>query len=271
MDEIKWLKLSLGMFDSEKIDFIMSLPEADAIIVVWIRLLVLAGKSNAGGYIILAEALPYNEDMLVHSFKKPKNVVRLALETFRKLGMIEQEDGVYYVKNWLKYQNVEGMELVKLQSKVRSKNYRERQKLKLLQLGDTASGADANRVMRHVTHHEKITLNHAIESERDFIDKELNSDLMCTGVDKTVKELETNHINVINDRDIEAIQAWLVTYSCEEIEQAIAKSRKHGAKYVSYITKMLEADRNCGGSRRKAKRDGSFICKDTEPDYTLPL
>ncbi|PPA88325.1 hypothetical protein C4A76_09695 [Brevibacillus laterosporus] len=44
---------------------------ADAILVIWIKLLTLAGKCNAGGYIFLTESIPYTDEMLSHKFKGP--------------------------------------------------------------------------------------------------------------------------------------------------------------------------------------------------------
>ncbi|MBU5585311.1 phage replisome organizer N-terminal domain-containing protein, partial [Enterococcus sp. S181_ASV_20] len=40
MAEISWIKLKTTMFDDEKIRLIQAVPEADAILVIWIRLLV---------------------------------------------------------------------------------------------------------------------------------------------------------------------------------------------------------------------------------------
>ncbi|MCR8983176.1 phage replisome organizer N-terminal domain-containing protein [Brevibacillus laterosporus] len=71
MNEIKWIKITTTMFDDQKIDFLESLPEADAILVIWIKLLTLAGKCNAGGYIFLTESIPYTDEMLSHKFKGP--------------------------------------------------------------------------------------------------------------------------------------------------------------------------------------------------------
>ncbi|HBP9582646.1 TPA: phage replisome organizer N-terminal domain-containing protein, partial [Enterococcus faecium] len=51
MAEISWIKLKTTMFDDEKIRLIQAVPESDAIIVIWIRLLVLAGKTNDDGLI----------------------------------------------------------------------------------------------------------------------------------------------------------------------------------------------------------------------------
>lgn len=49
MAEINWIKLRVDMFDDDKIKIIQSMPEGDAILVVWIRILALAGKCNAKG------------------------------------------------------------------------------------------------------------------------------------------------------------------------------------------------------------------------------
>ena len=51
------------MFEDEKIDYIESLPEADAILVMWIKLITQAGKCNANGFIFLTEQIPYTEEM----------------------------------------------------------------------------------------------------------------------------------------------------------------------------------------------------------------
>ncbi|HFD6939700.1 phage replisome organizer N-terminal domain-containing protein, partial [Enterococcus faecalis] len=78
MAEISWIKLKTTMFDDEKIKLIQSMPEADAILVIWIRLLVLAGKTNDEGLIYIQRNMPYTEEMLATLFSKPVNVVRLA-------------------------------------------------------------------------------------------------------------------------------------------------------------------------------------------------
>jgi len=129
MADVKWIKITTDMFDDEKIDFIQSLPEADAITVVWVRLLTLAGKCNAGGYIYLTENIPYEPEMLAHKFRKPISTLNLALETFRRLGMTEQTENGIYISNWEKHQNIDGLEKIREQSKKRMKRYREKLKL----------------------------------------------------------------------------------------------------------------------------------------------
>ena len=55
MSEVKWIKLSTSMFEDEKIRLIESMPEADTLLIIWIRLLAQAGKTNASGYIFLSK------------------------------------------------------------------------------------------------------------------------------------------------------------------------------------------------------------------------
>lgn len=129
MAEIQWIKLKVGMFDDSKIKYIEALPERDTIITIWVKLLTLAGKYNEHGYIMLSENLPYNEEMLANEFNRPLNSVRLALQTFEKLGMIEQTQGVIKISNWEKHQNVEGMDKIRLQTRERVRKHREQKRL----------------------------------------------------------------------------------------------------------------------------------------------
>lgn len=75
MGNIKWIKLSTAMFDDEKIKLIEKLPEADTILIIWIKLLSQAGRTNANGYIYLNENVPYTEEMLATIFDRSLNTV----------------------------------------------------------------------------------------------------------------------------------------------------------------------------------------------------
>lgn len=133
--EVKWIKIVTDIFDDEKIILIESLPEADAIIVIWFKLLCLAGKTNTLGVLLLNDRIPYNDEMLSQIFRRPLNIVRLALTTFEKYGMIEIIDGAITIPNWEKHQQLEKLENSREQTKKRVAAYRERQK-KLLESGE---------------------------------------------------------------------------------------------------------------------------------------
>lgn len=128
MPEIGWIKIRTDMFDHRKIKQIETLPDGDAIIVIWVKLLCLAGATNNGGLIYLTRDIPYTEEMLANEFRRPLNTVRLALQTFEQFGMIEKLESIYAVSNWEKYQSAEGMDKVREQTRKRVQEYRERQK-----------------------------------------------------------------------------------------------------------------------------------------------
>src|SRR5690554_1803291 len=116
------------MFDDEKIKLIESMPEADSILIIWIKLLVQAGKTNAKGYIFLNENIPYTDEMLATIFNRPLNIIRMALDAFRKFGMIEIDENGIFLNNWEKYQNIKGMERIKEQNRLRKRKQREKEK-----------------------------------------------------------------------------------------------------------------------------------------------
>lgn len=55
MSEVKWIKLSTSMFEDEKIRLIESMPEADTLLIIWIRLLAQAGKQMRVGIFFLVK------------------------------------------------------------------------------------------------------------------------------------------------------------------------------------------------------------------------
>ena len=118
------------MFEDEKIRLIEMMPEADTILIIWVKLLSQAGRTNASGYIYLSENIPYTDEMLATIFNRPISTVRLALETFKQFGMIEiDEDSFIRISNWEKHQNIEGMERIRKQTRERVRRHRESKKL----------------------------------------------------------------------------------------------------------------------------------------------
>ncbi|MEO6969874.1 MAG: phage replisome organizer N-terminal domain-containing protein, partial [Chthoniobacterales bacterium] len=129
MSEVKWLKVSVGMFDDEKIRLIDALPDSDGILVVWIKLLSLAAKVNAGGEIYLNEDMAYTEPMLATIFHRKLTLVSLALSTFVKFGMVQiTESNRIVIKNWAKHQNIEGLDKIRESSRERQQKFRDRSK-----------------------------------------------------------------------------------------------------------------------------------------------
>ena len=135
--EIKWIKIATNVFSDEKIMLIEQMPDADTIIVLWFKLLCMAGRENNCGVFIMGGKIPYTDEMLATIFRRPLQTVRLALATFEAFGMIdiiEDHNGndIYTIPNWEKHQNIEGMEKIREQNKLRKQRQREREKQALL-------------------------------------------------------------------------------------------------------------------------------------------
>lgn len=122
------------MFEDEKIKLIQSLPEGDALVIVWIKLICLAGKCNANGYFFISESIPYTDEMLSITLNKPLPIIRLALKTLQNFEMLKKdENGHYFINNFTKHQNISGLEKIREQGKIRTAKYREKNKLLLKQ------------------------------------------------------------------------------------------------------------------------------------------
>ncbi len=155
MADIKWIKITTDIFNDEKMLMIENMPDADSVIVIWFKLLCLAGRDNNNGILVMNNRLPYTEEMLASIFRRPLNTVRLALAEFEKYGMIEIYDGIMTIPNWEKHQNIDGMDKIREQNRVRKQRQREKQRQELLE--------DC-----HVT----VTQGHATDKDKEE-DKEL--------------------------------------------------------------------------------------------------
>lgn len=127
--EVKWIKLVTDLFDNRKIKQIEVLPEGDAIIVIWMKLLCLAGNINDSGYVYFTNEIPYTDQMLSTQFNRPLTTIQLALKTFEQFGMIEIIDDMLRISNWEKYQSVDKMAEIREYNRLAKQRSREKQKL----------------------------------------------------------------------------------------------------------------------------------------------
>ena len=130
MAEIRWIKLDVNMFDDEKIKLIRSMPEGDKILLIWIQLLCLAGRTNDRGNVYIGQNMYYTDEMLSTICNQSLSIVRIALKTFEQFNMLQVDDnGLLYIENWEKHQNVDGMDKIREQTRKRVAKHRERKAL----------------------------------------------------------------------------------------------------------------------------------------------
>ena len=129
MAGVRWVKLNTNMFDNRKIKHLRKLPEGNNIVLIWVMLLTMAGRCNAGGMIFLTENIPYTAKMLADELDFEESTVVLALQVLEQLDMIVTDNGFFSIAGWEEYQNIEGMEKIREQTRKRVAKCREKKLL----------------------------------------------------------------------------------------------------------------------------------------------
>ena len=131
MADVKWIKLTTDMFDNRKIKHLRRLPDGNNIVLLWIMLLTMAGRCNAGGMIFLTENIPYTPKMLADELGFEENTVILGIQALESLNMIIANDGYFAISGWEEYQNTD--RLAELREYNRLAQQKSREKRKALQ------------------------------------------------------------------------------------------------------------------------------------------
>ena len=156
MADAIWIKLYLKTFrTSRKISAIERMKNGDTVIVIWFKLLCLAGEINDGGAIYVTPKIPFDDISLADELKKPVAAVKAAIKVFEEHDMILKDDaGFIRIVNWDKYQSVDRLTEIREQTRKRVAACRERQRKE-------KSNASCN-----VTSNATVTQCNAIEEER---------------------------------------------------------------------------------------------------------
>ena len=230
MSEIKWIKITTDIFDDEKICLIDALPDHDAILVIWFKILALAGKHNRNGLLMMSDKVHYTDEMLATIFRRPLNTVRMALGIFEQFGMVEIIDGVITLPNWEKHQNIDGMEKIKEQTRNRVARHREKQK---------------NLALGNVTCNVTVTQGNALEEEeeegdKNRLDKDKNKNITTTSNSENILELfQSEFRRLLSGFEIEEINHLLNENDSELVKEALRTAVNLGKPNVKYIGGIL--------------------------------
>lgn len=223
MAGISWIKLSVNIFDDEKIKLIKSMPEGDAIILIWIQLLCLAGKTNDNGAVYIGQHMNYTDEMISTICNQPLNTVRIALKAFEEFEMINLgEDGLISISNWEKHQNIEGMEKVRAQTRKRVAKYRAKQK--------ELESSNANVTLRNGTDKNK----NRIDKNRLDIDKNTNN----SQVDD--EDFQTQILSAWNSLDKNIPRIQTLKSNTQRYNMLKARINEHGLDTVIKAIKSIE-------------------------------
>lgn len=249
MAEVKWIKITTDVFDDEKILLIESLPDAYAIIVVWFKLLCLAGKQNNSGVFMMGK-IAYTDKMLATIFRMKESTVTMALQTFEQFGMIEIIDGVITIPNWGKHQNLDQLESKKEYMRNYMKEYREKQKaLTSKDNCKTNSKANVRQADKEEDKDKEIEEDNNILSDSDEPEPPKKS--------KPVKHKYGEYKNVLlTDDELQKLKTEYSDYE-KRIENLSAYVESTGKKYKSHYATI----------RNWARKDKESGKKEIVPDW----
>ena len=216
MGDVQWIRLSIDMFNNRKIKFLRNRPEGNNIILIWVMLLSMAGRCNAGGMIFLTENVPYTTKMLAEELNFKEDVILIALKLLEQLGMIKYYNEKLLITGWEEHQNIDGLEKIREQARLRQAKLRSKQKLLL-----------DNNVTCNVT----VTQNNAIEEELE-IEEELDKDKRERIDYQQIADMYNNtcvsfpRCKSLSDARKKAIKARLNKYSLSDIQIAFEKTER---------------------------------------------
>lgn len=271
MAEVKWIKITVDMFDNRKIKYLRKLPDGNNIVLIWVMLLTMAGRCNSGGMIFLTENIPYTPKMLADELGFEENTVVLALQALENLNMIIKDEKVFQIVGWEEHQNADGLDRIREQTRKRVAKHREKQK----QLPCN----DESNVTSNVT----VTHGNATEVEVEVEEELDNNKLLISNDISNFAESRKFEFKIplndgsyyhVEDNDI---NHWKELYPSVNVEQELRnligwnesnpKKRKTRAGIKKHITCWLQDKQNNGsrqyniqkGATYYGRKDNTFV------------
>jgi predicted phage replisome organizer len=229
MADVKWIKLTTDMFDNRKIKHLRRLPDGNNIVLLWVMLLTMAGRCNAGGMIFLTENIPYTTKMLADELDFEETTVELGIQALDQLNMIVSKNGFFSIAGWEEYQNADRL------AELRAKD-RERKRLKR---------ADAKALLEDSTECPRNFRGTSTDCPHTDIDKDLDidkeKDLSITTPPAPKKHKHGEHQNVLlTDEEYAKLQERFPNDYEAKIETFSEAIARKGYKYKSHYLAILD-------------------------------
>ena len=235
MADVKWIKITTDMFDNRKIKHLRRLPDGDSIVLIWVMLLTMAGRCNSGGMIFLTENIPYTPKMLADELDFEENTVQLALGALEQLNMIVTNNGFFSIAGWEEYQNIEGMDKIREQNRIRQAKFKQKQKL----------------LESNVTDNVTVTQGNATD-----IDKEIEKEEDKNKSKRDIRHKYGEYNNVLlTDSDMEKLKNEFPTDYEERIERLSSYIASTGKSYKNHLATI----------RNWARKDTEKVVKKETP------
>ena len=238
MGEVQWIKIYIDMFDKRKIKKVRRLPAGNDLLLIWIMLLAMAGKCNAGGMIYITENVPFTEEDLADELDFEVNTIRLALKAFEELDMITTTpEGYINVIGWEEHQNVDKLAEIREQTRRRVADHRARKKQEL------ATGKECAYCGRYAD-----TIDHIIPRSKGGTDVEENIVPCCKSCNSSKKDKDL--ADFLND-------SFILTY--QKIDHDRVRANERLMRHVRYDFSTLRYSNatvtQCNGIEEEGEKD----------------
>jgi hypothetical protein len=131
--------------------------------------------------------------MLADELDFEENTVKLALQALEQLNMIVTDNGVFSIAGWEEYQNIEGMEKIREQNRIRQKKWYDKQKA-LPNVRDNVSVTEPNATDKEEDIEEDKKKKKKKEVKTYADDAELNQAILAfMEFRKSIKKPMTDH------------------------------------------------------------------------------
>lgn len=265
MAEVKWIKIVTDVFDDEKTLMIETLPDADSIIVIWFKLLCLAGKQNNSGVFLMGR-MPYTDEMFATVFRRPLNTVRLALKTFEDFGMIEIINDTVTIPNWDKHQSLDAYEKKKERDRLYQAERRAAQKQIAEKSSDTSSDI-VSKIRIDKKRKDKIIQDVDVEEDTATATATEEDQLKLVGgkLGRDVVYLSERQFNDLLDKlGLDAFNRYV-----GRLADFIIEKNAHVKNHYETILKWYDEDSKVSTKPKKAKtRYGTF---DVDEAFNIAL
>lgn len=281
MSEVKWIKISVDIFNDEKLQAIGTLPDGNMVQLAWFKLLCLAGKCNEGGLLMVTRELPYTDEMLAKRFDMEIGQVQRALDIFQRAGMIDVVENIYFVSNWSKYQNTQSLEEYKKQNRERQQRFREKKKQELLEGRDSnVTVTQQNNVI--VTESASISIsnntysfsnNNNLDNYRYLIDNNVYKDSKYIKGNPGLDDVISDWMTYKDSSRPKSKNKYATEMSMSKALTVIVKhDKEYGTDAVKEAVDMSIANQWVGIYWDKIeKRGNSNRRQDSKPEYSTGL
>jgi predicted phage replisome organizer len=241
MADVKWIKLTTDMFDNRKIKHLRRLPDGNSIVLIWVMLLTMAGRCNANGMIFLTENIPYTPKMLADELDFEETTVQLALQALEEFNMIVTNGAYFAIAGWEEYQNIEGMEKIREQNRLRYKKWYDSQK----------ALAEPN-----VRPNVRLTQPNATEEDKE---RDIKKKIIEEEIKEDPRHKYGEYKNVLlSDSDLEKLKTEYPSDYQERIENLSAYIASTGKSYKNHLATIRNWARK---DKEKEQANSSGIAK----------